>query len=53
MLPDRAFFDTLAEAAKAETLPRFRVGASVVNKLQGGFDPVTEGDRGARRRSGR
>jgi histidinol phosphatase-like enzyme (inositol monophosphatase family) len=47
MLPDRAFFDSLAEAAKAETLPRFRVGASVVNKEQGGFDPVTEGDRGA------
>ena len=47
MLPDRAFFDLLADAAKAETLPRFRVGAHVVNKEEGGFDPVTEGDRAA------
>jgi histidinol phosphatase-like enzyme (inositol monophosphatase family) len=47
MLPDRSFFSALAEAAKAETLPRFRTGLSVVNKLQGGFDPVTEGDRAA------
>jgi len=47
MLPDREFFNTLAEAAKAETLPRFRTGISVVNKLAGGFDPVTEGDRAA------
>lgn len=47
MLPDRAFFDLLADAAKAETLPRFRVGAHVVNKEEEGFDPVTEGDRAA------
>jgi histidinol phosphatase-like enzyme (inositol monophosphatase family) len=47
MLPDRAFFDLLAEAAAEETLPRFRTGLSVVNKQQGGFDPVTEGDRAA------
>ena len=47
MLPDRAFFDRLAEAAAAETLPRFRTGTSVVNKEAGGFDPVTEGDRAA------
>lgn len=47
MLPDRAFFDQLADAAKAETLPRFRVGADVVNKETKGFDPVTEGDRAA------
>ena len=47
MLPDRAFFDLLAEAAKKETLPRFRVGADVVNKEAVGFDPVTEGDRAA------
>lgn len=47
MLPDRAFFDLLADAAGKETLPRFRVGADVVNKQQGGFDPVTEGDRAA------
>jgi histidinol phosphatase-like enzyme (inositol monophosphatase family) len=47
MLPDRAFFDRLAEAARKETLPRFRAGADVVNKEAAGFDPVTEGDRAA------
>ncbi len=47
MLPDRDFFDALADAAKGETLPRFRTGISVVNKAAGGFDPVTEGDRAA------
>ncbi|MFP5077185.1 histidinol-phosphatase [Rhizobium sp. YIM 134829] len=47
MLPDRAFFDRLADAAAAQTLPRFRTGTSVVNKEAGGFDPVTEGDRAA------
>jgi histidinol phosphatase-like enzyme (inositol monophosphatase family) len=47
MLPDRAFFYALADAAKAETLPRFRTGTFVTNKLEGGFDPVTEGDRAA------
>ncbi|WDZ76042.1 histidinol-phosphatase [Ensifer adhaerens] len=47
MLPDRAFFDRLADAAKAETLPRFRIGTSVVNKLEAGFDPVTEADQSA------
>ena len=39
MLPDRAFFDRLADAARKETLPRFRVGADVVNKEAAGFDP--------------
>ncbi|TDK39411.1 histidinol-phosphatase [Rhizobium deserti] len=47
MLPDRTFFHALADAAKAETLPRFRTGVSIVNKIQEGFDPVTEGDRAA------
>jgi histidinol phosphatase-like enzyme (inositol monophosphatase family) len=47
MLPDREFFNALADAAKAETLPRFRTGVSVANKMAGGFDPVTEGDRAA------
>lgn len=47
MLPDRAFFYRLADAASAETLPRFRAGGDVVNKQAGGFDPVTEGDRAA------
>ncbi|WP_349956284.1 histidinol-phosphatase [Rhizobium sp. ZPR3] len=47
MLPDRSFFYRLAEAAKVETLPRFRAGIDVVNKEAKGFDPVTEGDRAA------
>ncbi|MCO6185001.1 histidinol-phosphatase [Rhizobium sp. L1K21] len=47
MLPPRSFFERLADAAAAETLPRFRVGADVVNKEASGFDPVTEGDRAA------
>jgi len=47
MLPDRAFFDLLADAAKKETLPRFRVGADVIDKGASVFDPVTEGDRAA------
>ena len=47
MHPDRVFFDMLADAAKAETLPRFRTGAAIVNKELSGFDPVTEGDRAA------
>lgn len=34
MLPDRTFFDRLADAAKAETMPRFRAGTSVLNKLE-------------------
>ncbi|KQR75913.1 histidinol-phosphatase [Rhizobium sp. Leaf341] len=49
MLPDRLFFDRLADAAKAETLPRFRMGIGVSNKLETGFDPVTEGDQAAER----
>ncbi|MBA1344718.1 histidinol-phosphatase [Rhizobium leguminosarum] len=47
MFPDRSFFNRLAEAARAETLPRFRSGLDVTNKLSSGFDPVTEGDRAA------
>jgi histidinol phosphatase-like enzyme (inositol monophosphatase family) len=47
MLPDRSFFDRLADAARAETLPRFRMGIGVSNKLEDGFDPVTEGDQAA------
>lgn len=39
----------LAAAAAAETLPRFRRGGAVANKLEGGFDPVTEADREAER----
>jgi histidinol phosphatase-like enzyme (inositol monophosphatase family) len=47
MLPDRVFFDRLAEAAKAETLPRFRSDLSVVDKGGEYYDPVTEGDQAA------
>lgn len=39
------FFRRLAAAAAAETLPRFRRFGEVANKLEGGFDPVTEADR--------
>lgn len=37
----------IAAAAAAETLPRFRQSGAVVNKIDGGFDPVTEADREA------
>lgn len=47
MIPYSQFFERLAEAARRETLPRFRTGLDVVNKEAGGFDPVTEGDRNA------
>ncbi|BCH63827.1 histidinol-phosphatase [Agrobacterium vitis] len=47
MRPEKTFFDSLAEAAKAETLPRFRSMLDVVNKDAGGYDPVTEGDKAA------
>ena len=47
MLPDRNFFFELADAASAETLPRFRTGVAVTNKQDGGYDPVTEGDQAA------
>ena len=41
------FFRRIAAAAAAETLPRFRRFGDVANKLEGGFDPVTEADREA------
>lgn len=47
MLPDRAFFERLADAAKAETLPRFRSQLSVTDKGGQFYDPVTEGDQRA------
>ncbi len=41
---------TLADAAKRETLGRFRIDGEVDDKSGGGlFDPVTEADRGAER----
>ena len=36
-----------SEAAALQTLPLFRTPLGVDNKLEGGFDPVTEADRGA------
>lgn len=42
-----AFAQELAEAAAAEILPRFRQDLGVENKLDRGFDPVTEADRAA------
>ena len=44
---DAAFFRRIADAAAAETLPRFRQQGAVSNKLKSGFDPVTEADREA------
>ena len=44
-----AFAARLADAARGETLPRFRAGSTIVNKAQAGFDPVTEADREAER----
>lgn len=41
------FFRRIATAAAQETLPRFRQFGDVINKIEGGFDPVTEGDRQA------
>ena len=41
------FFRRIAAAAAAETLPRFRRFGDIANKLEGGFDPVTEADREA------
>jgi histidinol phosphatase-like enzyme (inositol monophosphatase family) len=47
----RDFFLELANAAAAETLPRFRAGGGIDDKgIKGGvaaFDPVTEADRAA------
>ena len=48
------FLLALHRAASAETLPRFRAGGAVedkggANTTGGGYDPVTEADRGAER----
>lgn len=39
------FAERLADAARAETLPRFRDGGTVADKGGAQFDPVTEADR--------
>jgi histidinol phosphatase-like enzyme (inositol monophosphatase family) len=41
------FMRRVADAAAAQTLPRFRQAGLVTNKLAAGFDPVTEADREA------
>lgn len=46
-LPSAELLCALADAADAETLPRFRSGLYVDNKLSEGFDPVTDADRAA------
>lgn len=43
------FAGRLADAARAETLPRFRTGSEVTNKAGIWFDPVTDADREAER----
>ncbi len=43
------FAGRLADAARIETLPRFRTGAAVANKAGLKFDPVTDADREAER----
>jgi histidinol phosphatase-like enzyme (inositol monophosphatase family) len=43
------FMRRLAQAAAAETLPRFRRQGVVSNKERGSFDPVTEADQEAER----
>lgn len=46
---DIAFAERLAEVAWAAILPHFRNLSAVENKLETGFDPVTEADRSAER----
>jgi len=43
------FMLALCDAAGAAILPHFRNLPGIDNKLEGGFDPVTEGDRAAER----
>ncbi|MEM6293345.1 MAG: histidinol-phosphatase [Myxococcota bacterium] len=43
------FAHRLADAARAETLPRFRTALEVDNKIAASFDPVTDADREAER----
>ncbi len=44
-----AFANRLADAARAQTLPRFRAGGAVFNKAGPWYDPVTDADREAER----
>lgn len=45
----RVFAERLADAARAQTLPRFRAGVAISNKAGIWFDPVTDADREAER----
>ena len=47
MTVSKEFLFALAAAAEKETLPRFRQNGRVENKLEAGFDPVTEADQAA------
>ena len=49
MLINRAFFDALAEAARAAIRAELAAGLHADNKAATGFDPVTEADRAAER----
>jgi myo-inositol-1(or 4)-monophosphatase len=42
-----AFAHRLADESAAVILPHFRTSGAVANKLEGGFDPVTEADKGS------
>jgi histidinol phosphatase-like enzyme (inositol monophosphatase family) len=46
-LVDSSFLQEIAQAAAAQTLPRFRHKIAIDNKYTVGFDPVTEADREA------
>jgi histidinol phosphatase-like enzyme (inositol monophosphatase family) len=47
MIVPAEFMRRVAAAAAEQTLPRFRRTGDVANKLDAGFDPVTEADREA------
>lgn len=46
----RRFAERLADEARKQTLPRFRMGGAIFNKAGAGFDPVTDADREAERK---
>ena len=46
---DATFFRMIAEASAEAALPYFRHDPNIENKADGGFDPVTEGDKAVER----
>ena len=46
---DATFFRMIAQASAEAALPYFRHDPSIENKADGGFDPVTEGDKAVER----